>query len=178
MQLPGLEVICETKSPIVGLGLERIETHPNILQTFNALLSLRVLRLVRDIQKLYFMILLPLGLAAIGLYLNDIQSTPNTMKILKLNAEMYADHISKFLIHNGTDTDINLFVETFKDVSTKSIRMYNGNFSMLLNVAPHMAALNINEFNIPNINLTVVYNDTLQHSLPVIINLIDNTIYR
>lgn len=178
MQLPGLEVICETKSPIVGLGLEKIETNPNFLQTFVALLSLRILRLIRDIQKLYFMILLPLGLSAIGLYVNSIQSTQYKMKVLNLNPGTYNGSLSNILVHNNTEENIHSFIDTLRDISWKNVKMYNGNFSLLLNIAPHMAALNVNALETPKTNITVIYNDTLQHSLPIIINMIDNVIYR
>ncbi|KAB0791349.1 hypothetical protein PPYR_03149 [Photinus pyralis] len=177
LQLHGLEVICETKSPIIGLGLEKIETKPNIPQTFIALLSLRLLRLIRDIQKLYFMIMLPLGLAAIGLYLNSIQSTHSKMNVLYLNSRTYGNETT-ILVYNGTDGNIDLFIDTLRQVSHGRVSMYDGNFSLLLNIAPNMAALNINQLDLPNVNITVIYNDTLQHSLPIIINLVDNTIYR
>jgi ATP-binding cassette subfamily A (ABC1) protein 5 len=39
----------------------------------------------RDIQRLYFMIILPLGFAAGGLYIHSIQSTDPKMKSLILN---------------------------------------------------------------------------------------------
>lgn len=74
---------------VPGLGFDPIETKPNILQTLTALLRLRVLRMVRDIQKLYFMIVLPLGFAALGLYLNSIQTIEAKMKSLALNGGMY-----------------------------------------------------------------------------------------
>lgn len=70
---------------VTGLGLNPIETKPNQWQTFVALLRLRVLRMFRDIQKLYFTVLLPLGFAACGLYIHSIQSTDPKMKSLVLN---------------------------------------------------------------------------------------------
>ncbi|KAF5301097.1 hypothetical protein FQA39_LY10916 [Lamprigera yunnana] len=177
MQLQGLEVICETKSPIVGLGLEKIEAKPSVLQTFVALLTLRFLRLIRDIQKLYFMIMLPLALAAIGLYLHSTQSTQHKMNVLHLHGETYGAETT-LLVYNGTDKNIDLFIDTLKEVSHNVVEMYNGSFALLLDIAPNMVALNINQLEVPNINITVIYNDTLQHSLPIIINIIDNTIYR
>jgi ATP-binding cassette subfamily A (ABC1) protein 5 len=70
---------------VAGLGLNPIETNPNQWQVFVALLRLRVLRMFRDIQKLYFTVLLPLGFAACGLYVHSIQSTDPKMKSLVLN---------------------------------------------------------------------------------------------
>jgi ATP-binding cassette subfamily A (ABC1) protein 5 len=45
-------------------------------------------------------------------------------------------------------------------------------------LAPHMAALNVNVWEIPEINITTIYNDTAQHSLPIVINLLSNAFYR
>lgn len=41
-----------------------------------------------------------------------------------------------------------------------------------------MAAINITSFSDKNISLTVLYNDTTQHSLPVVLNIIANAIQR
>lgn len=56
--------------------------------------------------------------------------------------------------------------------------LYNGNFSLLLDMAPHMAALNVNVWEMPEISITTIYNDTAQHSLPIVINLLSNAFYR
>lgn len=171
----GLEIISETKSPITGIGLERIECHPNRFQTLIALLHLRFLRLIRDIQKLYFMILLPLALAALGLYFNSVQSIEPKLQALELNGRTY--HSTNIAIHNasGKDLDI-LFIQLF-NLNVTSLDEYDGNFSLLLDIAPHMAAININKFEHPNYAVTILYNDTAQHSLPIVINLISNALY-
>lgn len=41
-----------------------------------------------------------------------------------------------------------------------------------------MAAFNINDYSFPTMNLTIVYNDTMQHSLPILLNVLLNTYYR
>jgi ATP-binding cassette subfamily A (ABC1) protein 5 len=71
--------------PVTGLGFDPVQRNPNKWQTLVALLRLRVLRMFRDIQKLYFMIVLPLGFAALGLYIHSIQSTDPKMNSLTLN---------------------------------------------------------------------------------------------
>lgn len=179
MQTGGLEIISETKSPITGLGFERISTSPNAFQTFYALLRLRVLRMFRDYQKLYLMVALPLFLAAIGLYLDSRQVIEPKQKVLLLNKETYG-HRTKFAIHNGTDANLDPFLDQLMDLGVKNINMYDGNFSLLLDIAPHMAALNINTFDLngPDLTVTVIYNDTVQHGLPIIINFINNALYR
>ncbi|KAI4454722.1 atp-binding cassette transporter subfamily a abca [Holotrichia oblita] len=177
IQTGGLEIISETKSPITGLGFERIETNPNFLQTLFALISLRTLRLLRDLQKLYFMILLPLGFATGSLYLNRIQNIEPKIKPLVLNGSTYGMGDS-FAVHNASGENIDTFLDRLWDLDVDNIDLYDGNFSMLLDMSPHMAALNINMFKEPEFNFTVIYNDTAQHSLPILINLINNALYR
>lgn len=171
----GLEIISETKSPTTGIGLERIECHPNCFQTLIALLHLRFLRLIRDIQKLYFMILLPLALAALGLYFNSIQSIEPKLQPLALNGKTYRS--TNIAIHNSSGKDLDaLFVQLFS-LNVTFLDEYDGNFSLLLDIAPHMAAINVNKFEYPNYAMTILYNDTEQHSLPIVINLISNALY-
>lgn len=177
-EIGGLEVISETKSPVVGIGLEKITTNPNALQTLIALLKLRTLRIVRDLQKLYFMILLPLGLAALGLYFNSIQSSELRFKSLQLNGYTYDNESKAFAIYNGTETNLDPFLNELLRLGVSKVNLYDGNYSKLLVIAPHMAALNINTFSSPDYGITVIYNDTTQHSLPIILNLISNTLYR
>lgn len=172
-----LEIISETKSPITGLGFEKIETKPNFMQTLFALLRLRILRMLRDIQKLYFLIALPLALATIGLYLNSIQSTKPKTKSLPLNGDTYGLHTT-IAIHNATDNDLTPLLNEIVSLGGKELNMYDGNFSMLLDIAPHMAALNINIYQLPKMSVTAIYNDTMLHSLPIIVNFISNALYR
>lgn len=177
-EIGGLEVISETKSPVIGIGLEKITTNPNPFQTLIALLKLRTLRIIRDLQKLYFMILLPLGLAALGLYFNSMQSTELHFKSLQLNGYTYEKDVMRFAVHNGSDRDLDGFLGELVGLGVSGIDIYDGNFSKLLHIAPHMAALNINTFASPDFGITVIYNDTAQHSLPIVLNLISNTFYR
>lgn len=67
------------------LALEDVQLMPSCVRTLVALLKLRIVILLRDLQRLYLMIVLPLGFTAIGLYLNSIQvllkiSTSHTNK--------------------------------------------------------------------------------------------------
>ncbi|XP_021921419.1 ATP-binding cassette sub-family A member 5-like [Zootermopsis nevadensis] len=163
--------------PVTGLGFSSTEVHPNNWQTLVALLRLRVLRMFRDIQKLYFMIVLPLGFAAFGLYVHSIQSTDPKMKSLTLNRDTYKSD-TRLAFHNATSESLDEFVQYLKDSGSSSVDLYNGNFSLLLDLAPHMAAFNVNVWEMPEISITTIYNDTAQHSLPIIINLLSNAFYR
>lgn len=73
------------KNPVIlGLGLDPIKIRPNVRQTLYAMLRLRVLRLFRSLQLLYFTVLAPLALVALGLYLNSIQTNEVKMQSLSL----------------------------------------------------------------------------------------------
>lgn len=74
------------KNPtILGLGLDPIKIRPNFFQTLYAMLRLRILRLFRNLQLLYFMIVAPLALVVLGLYINSIQTVDIKMQSLELN---------------------------------------------------------------------------------------------
>ncbi|XP_043254267.1 ABC transporter A family member 1-like isoform X1 [Colletes gigas] len=162
--------------PILGLGLDPIKIRPNFLQILYAMLRLRILRLFRNIQLLYFTIVAPLFLVVLGLYLNSIQMVEIKMQSLRLNTDTYGNE-TKLLYANNTDYDITDLIEGISQ-DVKYIDEYYGNFANLLKIAPHMAALNINEYSLQKLDLTVAYNDTTQHSLPILINLLSNTYHR
>jgi hypothetical protein len=69
-------------------------------------------------------------------------------------------------------------MQSLEESGSSSVDLYNGNFSLLLDLAPHMAALNVNVWEMPEISITTIYNDTAQHSLPIVINLLSNAFYR
>lgn len=81
-------------------------------------------------------------------------------------------------IFNGTDANLDNFYKALLISGFKDIEEYNGNYSLLLDIKPHMAALNVNIFEDPEFHFTLIYNDTAQHSLPVIVNILNNAMYR
>ncbi|EGI60698.1 ABC transporter A family member 4 [Acromyrmex echinatior] len=161
--------------PVLGLGLDAIKIRPNFFQILYAMLRIRVLRLFRNLQLLYFTIVTPLALVALGLYLNSIRTVDVKMESLKLDSHTYNE--TKILYLNNTDHDITKLIDSIAQ-DTKLIEEYDGNFANLMNIAPHIAAFNINDYNLPRLNLTVTYNDTMQHSLPILINILSNAYYR
>ncbi|XP_034182709.1 cholesterol transporter ABCA5 isoform X1 [Osmia lignaria lignaria] len=162
--------------PVRGLGLDPIKIRPNFVQTLYAMLRLRILRLVRNIQLLYFTIVAPLFLVVLGLHLNSIQTVEVKMQSLKLDTDTYGNE-TKILYANNTDRDITDLINGISQ-DVKYIEEYYGNFANLLKIAPHIAAINVTEYNLPKIDLTIAYNDTMQHSLPILFNLLSNTYYR
>lgn len=78
---------------------------------------------------------------------------------------------------NSANQDISPLTDELSR-GVKNIEEYNGEYWELLNVAPHMAAINITNYDLLDMQLTIVYNDTLQHSLPILINIFSNAYYR
>ncbi|KYQ59358.1 ATP-binding cassette sub-family A member 5 [Trachymyrmex zeteki] len=161
--------------PVLGLGLDSIKIRPNFFQILYAMLRVRVLRLFRNLQLLYFTIITPLALVALGLYLNSIRTVDVKMESLKLDSHTYNE--TEILYLNNTDHDITKLIDSITQ-DAKHIEEYDGNFANLMNIPPHIAAFNINDYNLPRLNLTVTYNDTMQHSLPILINILSNAYYR
>ena len=108
--------------------------------------------------------------------MNSVQSIEAKPKSLVLNGSTYLGK-NNFAVHNASGENLDVFLDTLKE-SGVEVDMYDGNFSFLLDISPHMAALNINVFNDPEYNITAIYNDTTQHSLPIVINFINNALYK
>lgn len=156
--------------------MEKIECKPNFFQTLIALLRLRIVRLIRDLQKLYFMVLLPLAVAAVGLYFQTIQIQQSKIESLSLSMDIYKN--AAIAIHNDSGQNLDPLVDQFFSLGVYKLSEYDGNFSKLLDFVNHTAAFNVNYFEYPEYSITILYNDTQQHSLPVIINLLSNAFYR
>lgn len=122
------------------------------------------------------MIFLPLGLAILGLLINSLETGQIKTKSLTLNMTTYPR--LPIAVHNGSDANLDDFLIQLLDLGATSLDEYDGNFSSLLSISPHMLALNINRFEYPDYSITVLYNDTEQHSLPIAVNLINNAFYR
>ncbi|XP_017752415.1 PREDICTED: ATP-binding cassette sub-family A member 2-like [Eufriesea mexicana] len=170
------DVHSDRNPPVLGLGLDPIKIRPNFLQTLYAMLRLRILRVFRNIQFLCCTVLTSLFLLILGFHLKSIQTVEVKMQSLKLNTDTYGNE-TKLLYANNTDHDITDLIDGISQ-DVKYIEEYYGSFANLLQISPHIAVFNINEYNLPKIHLTVAYNDTMQHSLPILMNLLSNTYYR
>lgn len=162
------------------MELDDIELKPGIGKTLFALLKLRIIILMRDLQRLYLMIILPLVFTAFGLYLNSIQVILPVMRSIVLDNGTYDREYSRIAIHDNTESLTSDF-EYFVNELNKSIDVteeYDGNFSSLLDISPHMGAYNVNALSWSQVAATVLYNDTTQHSLPIVLNLLSNALYR
>lgn len=195
--------------------LDDITLEPSMASTIWALLIIRCTILIRDLQRLYLMIVVPLLFTGIGLYLNSIQVVKPIMRSIVLDNNTYAKDGARIAVHfrdyfgdvadsslfklkdfdqsvllapydasdyvdDAIDNDATLNFPVFIDELTKMTEVddYDGGFASLLNISSHIAAINVSSFTDKNITLTVLYNDTAQHSLPVVLNMITNAIHR
>ena len=101
----------------------------------------------------------------------------NKLFLLLFFAETYHNETS-IAVFNGTTANLDDFYKSLFMSGFNEIEEYDGNYSLLLDVRPHMAALNINVFDPPEFHITAIYNDTTQHSLPILVNLLNNALYR
>lgn len=83
----------------------------------------------------------------------------------------------KIFYTNNTDENISPLMNYISE-DVEDVDEYDGNFVDLLHAAPHMAAFNVNDYNLASLNLTMMYNDTMQHSLPILVNIISKAMYR
>lgn len=82
------------------------------------------------------------------------------------------------VINKDNNTMLNNLVSEF-DPKTQ-VDWFDGTYASLLETKdPHIATINFsNCCNLSNISFTVIYNDTAQHSLPVVLNLISGAVYK
>nr|QAA95900.1 ATP-binding cassette sub-family A member 4 [Diaphorina citri] len=154
---------------IAGIGHESVVIERSELQVFAAITRLRLIRLFRDGQKLYIMLIIPLIFAAIGMYMHRNVNIDFVTKPLNLSQYSYTDSY-KVAVHVANSTDAQRFLSYFDN---SSITLYNGSYPSLLSynqTMPLLGAINVYGAN----NFTLVYNDTCQHALPILLNLLDN----
>lgn len=95
---------------------------------------------------------------------------------LSIFPESYSSD-TKILYINSSDRDLTPLITNIDEITSQT-EEYDGSFADLLRRAPHMAVLNITDYNLSRMNLTILYNDTMQHSLPIIMNVFTNAFYK
>ncbi|XP_045490404.1 cholesterol transporter ABCA5 isoform X1 [Pieris rapae] len=162
---------------VEALG-EIVKTSPSCWRTFCALVYIRTVRMIRDPYKLYVMIFMPIISCALGLYIKSRQIVFFRMQPLKLDPNAYFNKTPTAL---HTEQDDFAAVENFKSslesLGAYPIGLFDGNFSSLLDME-NFGAYSLKESLIPYGNILAYYNSTYTHSLPIIVNLLDNSIYR
>lgn len=100
------------------------------------------------------------------------------MHPLTLDGYTYRN-LTSLALHHINEKEMTQLEEMLISLGAGPIDLnYNGTYSGLLNMLPNMAAFNISKLSISDVSLTVIYNDTFTHSLPILLNLINNVIYK
>lgn len=99
------------------------------------------------------------------------------MQPLKLDPNAYFNKtpIALFTPHESKElTDLR---DSLESLGANPIVDFGGNFSSLLDME-NFGAFNLGESELPYGKIVAYYNSTYTHSLPIIVNLLDNSIYR
>ncbi|XP_063368836.1 cholesterol transporter ABCA5-like [Cydia amplana] len=172
-----VKVIPEAPISVDTLG-DVVKTNPSCWRTFCALVYIRTVRMIRDPYKLYVMIFMPIISCALGLYIKSKQIVFFRMQPLKLDPYAYQNKtpIALFSEQNNTRDLLDLR-SSLEVLGVSPIGGYDGNFSSLLKME-NIGAFSVRDSVIPYGKIMAYYNTTLTHGLPIIINLLDNSIFR
>lgn len=93
-------------------------------------------------------------------------------------ADVYRKETRIIVINKNNNTMLNHLVNELNHEA--EVDWFDGTYASLLDTkVSHIAAINFTDCCNPhNISYTVIYNDTAQHSLPVVLNLISSAVYR
>ncbi|XP_039297783.1 ATP-binding cassette sub-family A member 2 [Nilaparvata lugens] len=164
-------LVSDGKSDVIGINFEASNISPDYKKIFIALVKLRAKRLMRDPYRLILMLLAPIMFANLGFSTLAMQGFVSKATPLKLDSETYTGINGKIALHGESDA--------LKDLLDVKTEYYDGQYPTLLDVAPHMAALDIFSCcDLKDAEYTVLYNDTTQHSLPIIVNIMNNALYK
>ncbi|GBP64686.1 ATP-binding cassette sub-family A member 5 [Eumeta japonica] len=174
-----VKVTTEQPVSVDALG-ETVKTSPSCWRTFTALVYIRTIRMIRDPYKLYMMIFVPIISCALGLYIKSRQIVFFRMQSLKLDPAVYNNRTPIALHDAGVNqTDLMNFKDSLRSLRDIPIVNFNGNFSSLLEMDNFGAfSLGGNNQESPYGKVLAYYNSTYAHSLPIIFNMLDNSIYR
>ncbi|CAK1589994.1 unnamed protein product [Parnassius mnemosyne] len=172
-----VKVTPEVPVSVDALG-EMVKTNPSCWRTFCALVYIRIVRMIRDPYKLYVMIFMPIISCALGLYIKSRQIVFFRMQPLKLDPNAYLNK-TPIALHSelGNLKELSDFKDSLETLGAYPIVDFDGNFSSLLDME-NFGAFSLRDSVIPYGKIMAYYNSTYTHSLPIIVNLLDNTIYR
>uniref|UniRef100_A0A8D8UDB1 ATP-binding cassette sub-family A member 5 n=1 Tax=Cacopsylla melanoneura TaxID=428564 RepID=A0A8D8UDB1_9HEMI len=166
---------------VTAIGLEPVSLQRSSLQVFGAIFKLRLIRVYRDVQKLYIMVIIPLLFAGVGMYMHRNNNQMFEHKTISLTqftdlyneSYMIAVNISSNLT-NGNASSIQHFLNLFDNSTTLA---YNGSYDSLLSynvTTPLLGAIHVHSLT----NVTLLYNDTCTHALPILMNVWNNVLDR
>ncbi|KAH9638909.1 hypothetical protein HF086_004439 [Spodoptera exigua] len=171
------QVAPEVPISVDALG-ETVKTNPTCWRTFCALVYIRMVRMIRDPYKLWVMILMPIISCALGLYMKSRQIVFFRMQPLKLDPNAYLNK-TPIAVYSEQDNikEITDLRDSLESLGAFPIIDFDGNFSSLLSME-NFGAFSLRDSLIPYGKIMAYYNSTYTHSLPIIVNLLDNSVYK
>ncbi|KAL1453664.1 hypothetical protein WDU94_009984 [Cyamophila willieti] len=166
---------------VTAIGLDPVSIERSTLQVFGAIFKLRLIRVYRDVQKLYIMVIIPLLFAGIGIYMHRNNNQMFEHKALSFTqftdyyngSYMIAVNISSNFTSINASSSQN-FLNLFDNSTTLA---YNGSYDSLLSynvTTPLLGAIHVHSLT----NVTILYNDTCAHALPILMNVWNNVLDR
>lgn len=163
-----------------------IEVVPNNTQRLIAMIKLRFWCLIRDTYKLVNLIAVPILLSMLLLYRSAGHNRPPEMPSLRLDGGTYDSSMKVALIasdfagRESPQTD--LLLAGLREARAEVVDVFTGNVSHTNVSTPHLVrlkmALGDAQDNPAALQVVASYNDTAQHSLPIVMNFVSNSIYR
>lgn len=165
-----------------GYVIESVEVKREDWRAFLALLKIRCTNLIREPAAVIFLILFPLAFTIGSIALANSQSIKiSTNEVIALNPSIYGKKFHGTLLHNATGHELSGLVSTLT-AADMEVGPYSGNYSDLLNEDHNMGAYNVHSFPRMNSNIEdkaevrVRFNDSYMHSIPILVNLLNNGI--
>ncbi|XP_071532999.1 cholesterol transporter ABCA5-like [Panulirus ornatus] len=165
-----------------GFAISSVEVSPDVWRAFKALLKMRILNFTREIVAVILLVLLPLGFitGSIALAKSQVIQLPSD-KTLHLSPEIYEPKLDGTLLHDASESNLTALESVFQSVNMP-VNNYSGNYEDISSLGMHMSAFNVQSFlsteNVNLTNLTIAFNDTYMHSIPILVNLLNNALLR
>ncbi|XP_076036080.1 cholesterol transporter ABCA5-like isoform X2 [Oratosquilla oratoria] len=163
--------------------LQHLSVEKSRWRAFKALVKVRVLNIIREFAAVFFLIVMPLvftigSIAVASSASTEVNTLPKEMELI-MNTDMYGSSLPGTLTYNGTTEQLDQLDFLLTKANIKPEK-YNGNYSSIFPLRPHFAAINVNNYSTESpffINTTIRYNQTFSHALPILVNIIDNTLF-
>lgn len=158
--------------------LKTITVEYNWWQAFSVMVKMNILAVLRLPRQIISTVVVPIILIILTFYLMTITTTTEDVhEPVLLDFFMYPPQ--DLLIANNTGGDLEPLLDQFTLLGIP-YDMFSEDYGALLDHEPHTFTLNISQFDSAQMQLTLQaeYNDTAQHSLPILINTLNSALLR
>ncbi|XP_068227005.1 cholesterol transporter ABCA5-like [Palaemon carinicauda] len=167
-----------TSNGTEGFAINAVEVRPSRLRTFKALLHVRMINTIREPAAVFFLVILPLIFTCLSIYIISLQDIVVPEEdVLPLSAALYGSN-SGALMYNNTNHELDSVELTLNSANIK-VRPYNGQYIDIFNDKPSWTSWSIDSYSLDGmktINMTMGFNDTYIHSIPILLNILSNSI--